>query len=1130
MNTQGQMVDMTTGEIVGRAEGAPTAVEPRKAGAPEQITEGADKVRGLINNASWGFNSALFSLPDAAQRVIGRGLGLDENQVFQFTKFFNRGEVAPKNSGERYARAIGEGVGNALPVTGVLGYMAATRPMVTAAQPGAGLLRAIADDTIKFIQKSPAQAAAMDVAFGAGWEGLRQAVEENVDDANPNKGLYKELLPTAAFVGVPLALSGTLGAGKKLLNLSPTAKAASWTKEQLTGPNANLSDIEKEVLAGAPSGWRLPLVNIVPKMLIKNAEKKLTQVFGPIAESKEAQEALTALEKAFADPRFAEAGFVFDAAEKTMYAPLVQEKLKLLEQLGPKELESVKLRINQNQEALSNLFSSLAPQARQEAVTAFQAAQADRLAFFENLLRQKKDMTDAEVLAVAERLGPQNLDMLNNELRGVIMSRMEADNNMRQNVLSRMGLKQATAPDGTPLPTREQGRSLFQAQDMEGAVLDLIKKYKPERPSMRTPMPEPIRLLDNFVQGQLRQRERLENQALTGLVDDALTEQIGAMGRDLDPEVMKAIRDSVMTLVKGEKPRGGRRTPGLAELAPKPDAQGNIAIPAIIPNRRIIINPEQLRQDAARIAEASTKIDLNMPEALDYLTAAQRFRNDSLSSYNAAMMKGRTRQTDAQRIMDTGDAVFRDVEKLVLGHTPRLKGEYEAMKTMIDDYKSVYDQSLPLLMTQGKRGGQEYLLPNEDLLRNAFKNAESLRSVAAILGPDQQSADLLMKGTIDWLRSKNVVNKDGVVDPKMLRSVLDKNRNIVDALPANIKTKLQDEVALADDYVKRLGELDRRATAAQDNELDRVLAKAVRPEADPRLVLQDALKDPAIMRKLVDAMNPNPEMVDALRRSVYDIATQGAQGGGALKSFLDNNERALKVLFGGTEHLDNLKTLADLQRRVNAFANVTGQIPAFESMDEALRRTFGTGIQFLTTTAREAMVGRISPETGALALMVRMTGSLENQLYKRIFTKALESEEFAKQITHISTPADAKKVTKALENLGIPKSVITNATMAPVRAAAQETGDIVQEGNKSPVAGMAGQPVSRGTSASQMLRQLPPAPPTRGTNFSPRMPTTPQVQQGGSMGQVPLMYPAMFPNDPISALLQQRQAMAQGQK
>lgn len=1121
MNAQGQMVDMTTGEVVGRAEGTPTQVDPRKAGVPDQVV--ANPVTGLVNNLSWGFNSALFSLPDAAQRVIGRGLGLDEKQVFQFSRFFNRGEVAPKNSGERYARAIGEGVGNALPFTGILGYAAATRPLVTASAPPTGLIRGIADDMIKFVQKNPKQAAAMDIAFGAGWEGLRQAVEENVGDDNPNKTLLKELLPTAAFIGVPLAMTGGLSAGGKLLKLSPTARAATWAKEQMTGPGAHIGDIEKEAMAGVPAGFRLPLVNIVPKVLIKNAERKLTQVFGPIAESKEAQEALRALEAAMADPRFAEAGFVFDAAEKTMYTPLVREKLKFLEQMGPKELEAVKARINQNQAALDNLFADLAPEARAPVMQAFQAAQADRQAFFEGLLRQQKELTDAEVLAVSERLGPQNINMLNDELRGIIMNSMEMDNKMRKGILSRIGLRQATAPDGTPMPTRQDGKSLFTANNMEEAAMALIQKYRPERPSMRVNVPEPIRLLDNFVQSQMRQRERVEADALTSLVDETLNAQIANFGKDFNPEIRKALRDSVMTLVRGDKVKTGRRTPGLAELAPTPDAQGNIAIPAIIPNRRIVINPEQLRKDAARIAEANTQVDLNLPEALDYLTAAQRFRNDSLANYNAALMKGRTRLTDAQRILDTGNSVFNDVEKLVLAHAPRLKNEYEALKMVIDDYKGVYERTLPLLMTQTKRGGQEFLLPNEDLLRNAFKNADNLQSVTAILGNDPQSQNLLMKGTIDWLRTKNVVNKDGLVDPKMIRSVLDKNRNIVDALPQPIRDKLANEVTLAEDYVKRMGELDQRMVTAKDNELDRVLAKAVRPDADPNQMLQDALKDPAIMRKLVNVVGKDPDMLASLRRSVYDIATQGAQGGGSLKTFLDNNERSMKVLFGGTTHLQDLKTLADLQRRVNAFANVTGQIPAFESLDEGLKRVFGSGIQFLTTTAREAAVGRIAPETGALAVLVRLTAGLENQLYRRIFTRALESEEFAKNITHVGTPKEGQKVLAQLQNIGVPPSKIAPAG---ARMAAQVTGEQVQEGRQLPVEG-AGAPTVPRETARQMLRNLPPAPPTTGYQFNPRLSTTPPVST--SKPQIPLMYPAMFPNDPISALLQQRQATIQNQ-
>lgn len=1117
LNSQGQLVDLTTGEVVGRSEAAPVVTDPRKGGegAPNEVVQ--SPAQGLINNLSWGFNSALFALPDGAQRVIGRGLGLDDNQVFQFAKFFNRGQVAPKNSSERYARAIGEGVGNALPFTGVLAYAAATRPMVSAAAPATTLFKGIADDTIKFVQQSPKTAAALDVAFGAGWETLRQAVEENVSDDNPNKSLYKELLPSAAFIGLPLAASGAL-------KISPTGRAVNWAKDKVGGSGLAMGDVEKEALAGVPGPFKLPLVNIIPKTLIKNAERKLSQVFGPISESKEAQDALRALETAMADPRFAEAGFVFDAAEKTMYAPLVREKLNLLEQLGPKELEVTKQRINQNQEALTRLFSDLSPEARQPVLDAFQAAQTDRQRFFEGLLRQKQDITDAEVVAVSERLGPQNIDMLNNEVRGILMRNMEMDNNMRQSILSRMGLKQATAPDGTPLPTREDGVSLFQARDMEPAVKTLLEKYQPERPSLRVSMPEPIRLLDNFVKSQMVQREKLQRDTLTSLVDEALSSQLGAVGRDIDPEVYKAMRDSVLKLVRGDKVKTGRRTPGLAELAPTPDAKGNVAVPSIIPGRKIVINPQQMREDAERIASESTKIDLNLPEALDYLTAAQRFRNDSLISYNAAMSRGRTRQTDAQRILDTGGAVFRDIESLVLNHSPRLKGEYDAMKVVLDDYKGVYNKTVPLLLTETKKGATEFLLPNEDLLRNAFRTADGVRSVSSILAGNEQAESLLMKGTIDWLRTKGVVNKDGLVDPKMMRSVLDKNKNIVEALPQPIQAKLADEMTLADDYVARVGELDQRMVTAKDNELDRLLAKAVRPGSDPRTVMTDALRDPAIMTKLVNVVGKDPEMLSALRRSVYDIATEGAQGGGALKTFLDGNEKSLKVLFNGTTHLQDLKTLADLQRRVNAFANVTGQIPAFESLDEGLKRVFGSGIQYLTTTVREAAVGRIAPETGALALMVRLTAGLENQLYRRIFTRALESEEFAKTITHVGTPKDGEKVVKQLQNIGVSPSKVTQNAR---RGLQQVGGDIVRSGQEDEVEGMKQVPaVSRETARQMLNRVIPPGPPTRG--FNPRLPTAPPPQQG-SMGQIPLMYPAMFPNDPISALLQQRAASIGGQ-
>jgi hypothetical protein len=108
-----------------------------------------------------------------------------------------------------------------------------------------------------------------------------------------------------------------------------------------------------------------------------------------------------------------------------------------------------------------------------------------------------------------------------------------------------------------------------------------------------------------------------------------------------------------------------------------------------------------------------------------------------------------------------------------------------------------------------------------------------------------------------------------------------------------------------------------------------------------------------------------------------------------------------------------------------------------------------------------------------------------------------------------------------MQEFGVSPKRLSEILTAPAaaRGAVLEAQDLAQE--NAPVA-PAAQNVSRGTSAAQMLKAQPPAPATRGTNFNPRMPTAPAVQPGQQ--QVPLMYPAMFPNDPISGLLQARQA------
>jgi len=232
----------------------------------------------------------------------------------------------------------------------------------------------------------------------------------------------------------------------------------------------------------------------------------------------------------------------------------------------------------------------------------------------------------------------------------------------------------------------------------------------------------------------------------------------------------------------------------------------------------------------------------------------------------------------------------------------------------------------------------------------------------------------------------------------------------------------------------------------------------------------------------------------------------------------------MKVLFKDAGHLEDLKKLSEIQRRVYAFADVTGSMPRFESTDDQFKRYLGFGIQFGTTTTREALNNRISPTTGGLMLGLRVAGNLEKDVYARMMTRALESDKAAKAFTTIGSKAEAEKAAAELQKIGITMSQYMGDVARG--AVMQEATQATLEGRQVPIGNMQNLPVVSKTSAQQMLRAMPPAPPTRGTNFTPRIPSGSPQQPGSTQ----LMYPMMFPNDPISGLLQQRQAQMQGQQ
>jgi hypothetical protein len=201
-------------------------------------------------------------------------------------------------------------------------------------------------------------------------------------------------------------------------------------------------------------------------------------------------------------------------------------------------------------------------------------------------------------------------------------------------------------------------------------------------------------------------------------------------------------------------------------------------------------------------------------------------------------------------------------------------------------------------------------------------------------------------------------------------------------------------------------------------------------------------------------------------------------------------------------------------------ADVTGKLPNFESLEEGMRRVTGSGIGVMSTTYRSVGEGRLSPETGAIAFTVRMMGALEKNLSDKIFKRAMEDPALAKNMANLSTEAQSIAVMAELEKLGITRSMLSARAD---RAARQELSDFVLGEEEVPIPGMRQAPVVPRETAASMLRALPPAPPTTGLEQL-RVPAKPLNNAAPNM---PLMYPALFPDDPISGLILQRQQQMQ---
>lgn len=1141
-DSQGRPFDLfgNTKGSAGGAEGAPVARDPR-AKAPDQAVD--DPVSGLIKQFSWGLSAGLFALPDLAVKGIGKGLGMDEKNVMTLTKMFNRGETAPRNEQERYARAIAEGIGGGLLPTGVLSFIARGRAVAPIAAPSASVFKQIANETLDFVKKNPKQAFMMDAAFGAAHETLRQAVEENMSDDDPErKAFFKDFMPTAALIGVPLAVSA----------LSPTAIAYRFGKKKMGDVNASLGDLEKDALKDLDS--KIPFA---PKIFAAKASQKLRESLGASADTPEGKAALAKMEEIFNDyPQLAAAGFRPNIVEQTMDPVLIDRAEKAISSL-PAGSEAQKLLMAQrtkNDAAFASLYDNLTPQANMELQTALSQVQQQRQQLFDSLAANRTDVTQDELTRLSLFYGPLNPDKLNGELRGMLQAQTELDVNMRKNIMRKLGLSQGVDKNGLPLPVRdEKGQSLLTASNIEQPAVDLLGYYDTllkGRTTMATEMrrfitgSEPLNTLRKNITEKIRARDALEakmnedilvEKYMEALQGTKLAEKMnGPLAKEFAAQDNKTIQDVLKNLRLILKPNPTEKELGdikaLGRSAQYNPNTGDVRL-SMGKDDILTMNVKTIGQDAKQIAEQTHAVDINIPEAIDYLEAAARFRNQALDKHNSVLAGSRqTRVVDADQYLALGNKVYDDFEKMILNNVPRLKQERDAMKTVLDDYRSVYEQRLPLLL--GRRsnegGATRYSVPNEQVLSVAFKSAEDVRTLSALIGNNPIGLNLLEKGTLNWLQSKNILDKDGLISPKKINDVLQKNQNIVSVLPKQVQDTLKNEADTAVNVSRRLGEIKQQEVIAQDVEFDNFLTKVLRPGTDNEIVLKQALSSPIEMSKLVSAVKGDPDKLAALRRAVFDISKEGSLTGGSLKKFMEVTDKSLKVLFD-EKHLKDLAALADIQARNATLARVTGVAPKFESTSQIFQRMLGVSIPGLMTYGRDVAGGRISPQGAGISLSVRLFSSMEEELQNKMMVRALTDPKVASALANAKTADQGKLLLREIQSTGY----LSRALMADIGVTSSQ---LAMGDRETPVEGMSGtsagvtstpqattQGALRPETAAALLKKMPPAPQTRGmppAALSPRFAPPPAP---ASAPAAPGMYQMLFPDDPISKMLNQRQ-------
>ena len=1062
----GTVIDPTSGQTVGQS--APAKLSSTEATKVAQTAEAPFTAAGLINQLKWGTNSALFALPDAVVAAFGKAAGLDNNEIPSFTKYFNRGEVAPQNMVERYARSISNAAAAGLPLTGALGTLAARTNLLSGpVTANAGTMKRVAKDMLDTIRKNPKATIAADLGFGAAYGGLEQSVEEFVDEGE-YKGLAKAVVPFAGVMAVPAMLS----MAGRLAQLSPTGQIIKQANQLTSDPQGQLlKDIETDPVLQqmlTERAVKFPGLNWtmgkVRNAFANQAAKKVNNVVSEMTDPelvdvqsniRRYNELLDAMRS---DPILSKMGladrFLLDAAQTSLYGPILAARNQVVQNLSGPALKREQLRqqdleklFGEAFEALTPGYTALGPQMPfDQAIKVYITDYSDAL---NKTMKQIKGLTDEEALALSDRVKPVDMFDAGDSLRSMLVAQMDGVSAKLKKDFQK--LTGGITDEGLPAAQRE-GMTTFEgipSTPFANFAENLLSKYKltaDDRFYQMAGTPRPIRLTEYYLNKYEDALQKVEGGIIDDLVKNYANKELGE-GYKSSAEEIAVINDrvretyikTVSNLAKGRISRE-KAAKLLAAGVPQPSkTKREVSFGDIFKATKELPSEELIADiQAAARKQAMQEVDFRITgaEAVDFLAAAQASRGQGLMAYNRMVESG-IPETTARQLLDKNNALARDVEDFIQRSFGRY-GNSPKLAAWVDNYKSAfsdgYQKIFPLLATKKTKTG-EYLIPNEKVVQQALSSGENIRALRTIFGEDNQFFNQTLTDVMldQAYRNKVIDPNTGLLDTGKYSSFLKTKANLVNQMPEAVQKNLQEELKIGEEVMRRVRDLEQRKADVEDVDFFRQLGGMAkvgrkgevefREGADPKRLIAQAINDPGTMRQLVDKFN-KPEQLASLRRAVWrsvDEDLKNPENPAFLKNFLVRNGKSLNTLYG-PEHMNNLKFLADVQERVFTGVNVIGKTSPFLAADEKLRQLTGASIGTFESTARAAAIRQISPQYAVVNLMARMVSRQQTNIYDAILYKALTdpayAQELAKSTANVNTPAGVKQMAKLTYKAG----------------------------------------------------------------------------------------------------------------